>query len=131
MSEHQGHEHSHHIVSFETCMKVFVALLILTVVTVLASRVDLGAFNFTVAMLIATVKAAVVVAFFMGLKYDSNENRAIFFSSFIFLFIFIFLTFSDLLFRPTLESSTFKLDQIPALVTPEKAPEASKASVHE
>ena len=112
-------EHKHHIVSFETCVKVFASLLVLTVVTVLASRVDLGPLNFTVAMLIATVKAAVVVMFFMGLKYDSNENRAIFFSSFIFLFIFVFLTFSDLLFRPEYKTK-LKLDQIPALTLPAK-----------
>ncbi len=124
MSADNGH--SHHIVSFETCLKVFAALLVLTVVTVLVSRVDLGAFNFTVAMIIATVKAAVVVMFFMGLKYDSNENRAIFFSSFIFLFIFIILTFSDLMFRPKITTtSTLTLDQIPALTVPT----ASKASV--
>jgi cytochrome c oxidase subunit 4 len=121
-------EHSHHIVSFETCMKVFIALLVLTVVTVLASRVDLGAFNFTVAMLIATAKAAIVVMFFMGLKYDTNESRAIFFSSFIFLLIFLFLTFSDLLFRPTLQSSTIKMEQTPALLTPAAT---TKAPVHE
>lgn len=123
MSE-QGHQH--HIVSFETCVKVFVSLLVLTVVTVLVSRVDLGAFNFSVAMLIATVKAGVVVMFFMGLKYDSNENRSIFFVSFIFVFIFIFLTGSDLLFRPTFKTN-LKLDQIPALTVP--AP--SKAPAHE
>lgn len=116
-------EEKHHIVSFETCVKVFVTLLVLTVVTVLASRVNLGPFNFTVAMIIASVKAGVVVMYFMGLKFDSNENRAIFFSSFIFLFIFIFLTFSDLLFRPKY-TSNLNLDQIPALVTPSpKAPE--------
>jgi cytochrome c oxidase subunit 4 len=111
-------EHSHHIVSFETCVKIFGSLLFLTVITVAVSRVDLGPFNFSVAMLIATLKAALVVMFFMGLKYDSNENRAIFFSSFIFLFIFIFLTFSDLLFRPAFVSANLKLDQIPALTVP-------------
>lgn len=120
MIDHNPNGH-HHIVSFETCIKVFVALLFLTVVTVLVSRVDLGPLNFTVAMLIATVKAAVVVMFFMGLKYDSLENRTIFFSSFIFLFIFICLTFSDLLFRPIFHSTKLKLDQIPAITTP-KAP---------
>lgn len=124
MSEHE----QHHIVSFETCIKVFASLLVLTVVTVAASRVNLGVFNFSVAMLIASVKAMVVVLYFMGLKYDSNENRSIFFSSFIFVFIFLFLTGSDLLFRPTFKSN-LKLDQIPALTLP--APATAKAPHHE
>ena len=59
----------------------------------------MGSVNFTIAMAIATVKAFLVVLFFMGMKYDTNENRIIFFSSFIFLFIFVFLTYSDVLFR--------------------------------
>lgn len=112
---------SHQIVSFDTCLRVFGALLVLTVVTVAVSRVHLGIFNFPVAMLIATVKAAIVIAFFMGLKYDSNENRFIFLSSFIFLGIFIVLTFSDILFRPELKSATIKLDQIPALTLPSES----------
>ena len=89
----------HHILSVSMCIKIFVVLLFLTVITVLAAQVDLGAINFTVAMLIASVKAGFVVFFFMGLKYDSNENRTIFFSSFIFVAIFIVLTYSDVLFR--------------------------------
>lgn len=120
-------EKGHHIVSFEMCLKIFIALLVLTVVTVLASRVDLGALNFTVAMLIAIVKAALVVMFFMGLKYDSNENRVIFFSSLIFVVIFIGLTATDLFFRETPKSSTLKLEQTPALLSPvAKAPEEHK-----
>ncbi len=108
----------HHIISVNTCLRLFVALLFLTVITVLASRINFGVFNFTIAMLIATVKAFLVVLYFMGLKYDSNENRTIFFSSFIFLFIFVFLTSSDLLFRRPMVSSNLKLEQIPALTLP-------------
>lgn len=105
MSKHKVHspEHAehkgHHILSMLTGTKVWLALLVFTMITVAVSRVDLGSLNFTVAIAIATIKAFLVVLFFMGLKYDSNENRLIFFSSFIFLFIFVFLTYSDVLFR--------------------------------
>lgn len=115
-------EHGHHIVSYNTCLRVWGSLLILTVLTVAAAKVDLGVLNFSLAMLIATVKAMVVVVFFMGLKYDSNENRAIFFSSFIFLFIFVFLTFSDLLFRPKIVS---KFIQEPAVTATSPQPAAA------
>jgi cytochrome c oxidase subunit 4 len=102
MSDNKGHHQQskhHHIVPVETCKKIFYALLFLTVVTVAAAQVHLGPLNFTIAMLIATVKALAVVLYFMGLKDDSNENRTIFFSSFFFVGIFIVLTFSDIMFR--------------------------------
>jgi caa(3)-type oxidase subunit IV len=94
-----GHEHEHHILADGTALAVLGALLVLTVITVAVSRVDLGALNFTVALLIAIVKASVVGLWFMGLKYDHKENSLIFVSSFLFLAIFIVLTATDLLFR--------------------------------
>lgn len=80
-------------------LKIFIALIIGTIITVAVARVDLGALNFTVAMLVATVKALLVVLFFMGLKYDNNENRTIFLTSFVFVAIFVVLTVTDLFFR--------------------------------
>lgn len=106
MADHQHgkphdnhHEHEHHILGDGTALAVLGALLVLTVVTVAVSRVDLGALNFTVALLIAIVKASIVGLWFMGLKYDHKENSLIFVSSFLFLAIFIVLTATDLLFR--------------------------------
>lgn len=96
---HQEQHQEHHILSTEVCKKVWILLLVLTVVTVASAQIDLGMFNFPLAMLIATVKALAVVLYFMGLKSDSNENRVIFFSSLIFVAIFIVLTFSDVLTR--------------------------------
>lgn len=115
----------HHIVSFEVCLKIFISLLILTVVTVAVSRVDLGVFNFTVGMIIATTKALLVIFFFMALKYDTNENRAIFFSSIIFVVIFIGLTFSDLLFREPLESEKIDMPPIPLSIDMDSGAEES------
>jgi cytochrome c oxidase subunit 4 len=51
---------------------VFVALLLLTVITVLASYVDLGLLNVVVALLIASAKASLVALFFMHLKGESR-----------------------------------------------------------
>jgi cytochrome c oxidase subunit 4 len=53
---------------------VFVALLLLTAVTVLVSYVDLGLWNAVVALLIASVKASLVALFFMHLK---SEDRLV------------------------------------------------------
>lgn len=89
----------HHIVSIKTCFVIFSLLLLFTFITVAASWINLGLLNFPLAMLIATVKSSFVVFYFMGLKFDSTENRVIFFSSFLFVAIFIVLTYSDVLFR--------------------------------
>ncbi|MBS1960286.1 MAG: c-type cytochrome [Bdellovibrionales bacterium] len=93
------HKHQHHIMSKSMALKVWGALMVLTFVTVVVAQIDLGAANFVVAMIVATIKASLVCLFFMGLKYDDKENAVIFCTSFIFLTIFMILTFGDLLTR--------------------------------
>lgn len=93
-----GHSH-HHILSDKIAFTIWIALLVGTVVTVAAARVNLGALNFPLAMLIATIKAALVVAFFMGIKYDVVENRIIAGTALIFAAIFFFFVWTDLFFR--------------------------------
>ena len=58
MSEH---EHTEHIVSPGMYLAIISTLLILTGLTVGAAFVNLGRFNIVVALLIATVKATLVV----------------------------------------------------------------------
>ncbi len=100
-NHHQGKDshHQHHILSTAMALKVWGVLIALTFVTVAVAQVDLGALNFTVAMLVATIKATIVCMFFMGLKYDHKENAVIFSTSVIFLAIFMILTFGDLMTR--------------------------------
>src|SRR4051812_30594073 len=94
----QEHSH-HHILSYEAIASVGGALLVLTGITVWVAGVDLGAVNFLVAFVVATIKAALVGLIFMNLRYDRRENAAIFMTSFLFLAIFIVLTSTDLFFR--------------------------------
>jgi caa(3)-type oxidase subunit IV len=91
--------HEHHILSTPMALKVWGALMVLTFITVAVAQIDLGALNFTVAMLVASIKATIVCMFFMGLKYDHKENTVIFSTSVIFLAIFMILTFGDLITR--------------------------------
>lgn len=71
-SDHHGHIE----VPIATSRKTLIALLILTVVTVGASKdvsgIDFGAMATVIAMAIATVKAVFVGMFFMQLKYDDK-----------------------------------------------------------
>lgn len=95
--EHDSHKHF--ILPTRLALIIGGALLGLTVITVAVAGVDLGRFNFPIAMLVASVKATLVALFFMGLKYDRKENAVIFGTSFLFLAIFFGLTITDLFFR--------------------------------
>lgn len=98
--QHGKHDSSHHhILPDKVALTVGGALIVLTVITVAVAKLDLGAMNFFVAFLVATIKACLVALYFMGLKYDAKENGVIFATSFIFLVIFIGLTSTDLFFR--------------------------------
>ena len=91
------HTDAHHMIEFSTYIKVFVTLLILTVITVAASRFDFGEWNTVIAFAIATVKAFLVLAYFMHLKYDNKLNRAAILCALFFLIVlFFFVRMDDL-----------------------------------
>jgi|ADurb_Ile_03_Slu_FD_contig_21_2088200_length_484_multi_2_in_0_out_0_2 cytochrome c oxidase subunit 4 len=85
--------------AYRTYILVWLALLVLTVVTWLVSYVHLGMLNVTVAMLIASMKALLVALFFMHLRY---ENRLLWAFAIIplgFLTLIIGGTLADVLLR--------------------------------
>lgn len=100
MTQHDSHSSHHHIVPVAYYVRTFVALLILTVITVAASRVNFGTWNVPIAMFIAIIKASLVGMVFMGLRWDKGINGVFFLGSFVFLGIFIAITMSDIVFRP-------------------------------
>lgn len=89
----------HHIVPKPTYFLVFAALLVLLALTLGAYYVDLGPLNLPVALLIATVKAVLILLFFMHVKYSSKMVMLFSGVAFIFLFIMIALTAGDYLTR--------------------------------
>lgn len=90
-----GGQHVPHITPFATYMKVFWTLIALTVVTVAAARVDFGFLNSVVAFGIASVKAFLVLAYFMHLKYENMLNRVIIASAVFFLIVLYFFATVD------------------------------------
>lgn len=93
---HDAHGYGpHHVTSTKTFVNVLLTLLFLTVITVAASRVDFGSANLLIAMLIASVKAALVIAIFMHVKWDTAINKIVFLSSFLFLSLLLIFTLSD------------------------------------
>jgi|SRR5688572_22494552 cytochrome c oxidase subunit IV len=70
--EHHGEHHGiAHTASVKNLLTTWIALMILTIITVGATRFDFGSGpNLAIAMFIALIKATLVCLFFMHLKYD-------------------------------------------------------------
>ncbi len=96
---HEDAPHGHHSMPKPLLIKVFAALVALTVFTVLTAQLDLGAFNVPLALTIATGKAALVVLFFMALKYDNRVNMLVFTVGVIMVIVFLTFTLFDTAFR--------------------------------
>lgn len=91
---------AHHIVPLKTNLITLMVLVTLTIITVLTAKyIDLGDYNLVLAMFIASVKATVVLGWFMHLKYDGMMNRAIALCGLFFLFLFVGFSYIDLFFR--------------------------------
>jgi cytochrome c oxidase subunit 4 len=60
-----------HPLPMKVLVSVFIALLILTVATTEVASLNLGSLSIYVALAIAVIKGALVILFFMHLKYDN------------------------------------------------------------
>jgi len=90
---------SGHISPKSTYFTIFGALMVCTILTVLAAFINLGDLNFPVALTIAIFKATLVVLFFMHVMYGSKLTKLIVGTAFFFLGIMLTLTLSDYLSR--------------------------------
>lgn len=103
----EDHHDGHHILPLWALLATWGALMILTVLTVTASKFDLGAFDFPVAMGIATVKAMLVLMIFMHLSFDKGFHSLLIFGSFLFVFLFIsFLMIDRGQYQPEISTKT-------------------------
>jgi len=91
--------HSHHIVAFNTQLKVWIALLLLTWLTVTIAYLDFGNLTVFVALGIAIVKSTIVLTYFMHLKFDSKILTAFLILVMVIFSVFIGLTFFDYALR--------------------------------
>lgn len=92
-SDH-GHDFAHPL-PIPLLLAVFFALVFLTIVTVAQASFDIGSLDVVVVMVIATIKASLVMAFFMHMAYDKPFNILVFLSSFVFVALFVILTLTD------------------------------------
>ena len=89
-----------HVVPVKVYLGVFLALCVLTVVTVAVTGYDFGPFNLIVALGVAITKASLVVLYFMHARYSPRLTGVVIASSVAFFVILAFLTLTDYVSRP-------------------------------
>jgi cytochrome c oxidase subunit IV len=98
MSEHahtnDGEVHAH-ISPVGVYIGIFAVLIVFTLLTYAVSWVHLGAMNLLVAVIIATIKATLVVMYFMHLKYDARFHTLLLVAALFFGGVFMAYTLND------------------------------------
>lgn len=91
---------SQNVVPVRSYVMIFAALMVLTALTVLVSKVELGAFNFVVAISIALLKATLVVMYFMHVNHSTTLTKLFVASGFVWVLVLFVFVLSDYLSRP-------------------------------
>ncbi len=98
-ASHDAHDDHHgiaHVASIKVLLGTGGTLLVLTLITVLATKVDFGpSMNLALAMFIAVIKATLVILFFMHLKYDKVFHTVVFVSAILAASLFVGFTLMD------------------------------------
>jgi cytochrome c oxidase subunit IV len=90
---------SEHIVPVRVYVSIFAALISLTLLTVGVAMIDLGRLNIVAALTIATLKALLVLLYFMHLRYSTRLPWLAVAGGFFWLAVLILLSMSDVLTR--------------------------------
>jgi cytochrome c oxidase subunit IV len=98
MSEGQGHFGHAHIAPASMYYAVFAALIVGTVLTVAAAKVDMGALNNVVMLLIACTKATLVILYFMHVRWSSRLTWVVAMAGFFWLLL-LFTILGDYISR--------------------------------
>ena len=105
-----------HIVPVKTYVNILLILLVLTALTVGVSRIDLGAWNTVVAIVVATIKAILVACFFMHLKFEKKLIILYAIYPLVILFLLIGSTVKDGETREDPSDGTSPIETFPAQV---------------
>jgi len=92
-------QEKHIVVSAKTFVLIWLALLVLTGVTIKAAQMRMGELSVLANLLIASTKASLVLWFFMHLKYEHRFLKLLFFVPVATITIIIGLTFFDIWYR--------------------------------
>ena len=89
----------HHIVPYKTFIYAWIALIVLTATTITVAGLHLGRFSTLTALVIASIKASLVLWFFMHLKYEKRVFKILLLVPIATLTFIIGLTFFDIWYR--------------------------------
>jgi len=92
-------EKDQNITGYRTYFIVWICLLILTAATVAVSNLELGKHGALTSIIIASVKASLILLFFMHLKYERFLIKAMLLLTIMTIAVIVGLTFSDVWFR--------------------------------
>jgi cytochrome c oxidase subunit 4 len=92
-------EAQHHVVSYQTYIRVWLLLLLLTAILVVTSKLFHELLSVWAMLIVTPVKAGLVFFFFMHLKYEKPFLRALVFLTLALLVTVIGLLFFDILYR--------------------------------
>ncbi len=98
MSHAHAHEHNDisHVASVKVLLGTFAALMVFTLLTVAAVKIDLGSsMNLVLALIIATIKATLVCMYFMHLKYDKALYTVALLAALLFAMLFASFVLMD------------------------------------
>ena len=90
---------SEHVVPVRIYLLVFVALMALTALTTAVAFIDLGALNVILMLGIACTKAALVILYFMHVRYSPPLIWVVVTTSLLGLVLLIMFTMSDVVTR--------------------------------
>jgi cytochrome c oxidase subunit 4 len=89
-----------HVVSRKIYLVVWAALMALMILTAGLSRINLGEWSTVVALVIAAIKALLVILFFMHVRYENQKIAWVFIiAGFFWLGILLALTMTDYMSR--------------------------------
>ena len=92
-------QHRQHVIPTSLYVGIWAILMMLTGLTVFVSFIELHAWNIVLALTIATIKATLVVLFFMHLYYSSKLTKVTVIAALFFLFLLLALSMTDYLTR--------------------------------
>jgi cytochrome c oxidase subunit 4 len=120
VSEQEHPEHTEHIVPPTTYLAIILTLLVLTGTTVGAAFINLHRFNIVVALAIATLKATLVVLFFMHAKYSPKRTKLIILAGVFWLALLLGMTLSDYITRVDYRGVRFPISQVTQQLSPQR-----------
>ncbi len=89
-----------HVVSWKVYLTIFVALCILTTVSVVVTSFDFGPLNLIVALGVSVAKSSLVILYFMHARYSLRLTGVVIAAALGFFVILVFLTWTDYTSRP-------------------------------